>query len=43
MNVAWIALISLFVLAEKILGTRRWVSRLSGILLITWGIATLLA
>jgi predicted metal-binding membrane protein len=42
MNVAWIALISLFVLAEKILGAGPSISRLSGILLICWGIATLL-
>jgi predicted metal-binding membrane protein len=42
MNVAWIALISLFVLAEKIFGASPWIGRISGTLLIVWGIATLI-
>jgi predicted metal-binding membrane protein len=42
MNVAWIALISLFVLAEKIFGANPWISRISGALLVIWGIATLI-
>ena len=36
MNLLWIALISGFVLLEKITSGNRWVSRLGGLLFIVW-------
>ena len=43
MNIAWIAGIALFVLAEKLLPAGHWIGRGMGILLVVWGAATLLA
>jgi predicted metal-binding membrane protein len=42
MNVAWIALLALLVAAEKIAPAGVLVSRLAGVALIAWGVATLL-
>jgi len=42
MNLAWIAALSLLVLAEKLLPAGRWVERGAGIVLIVWGAAILL-
>jgi predicted metal-binding membrane protein len=41
MNLAWIAALSLLVLAEKVLAAGRWVGRCAGIVLIAWGAAIL--
>jgi predicted metal-binding membrane protein len=41
MNVVWIAALTVLVLAEKILDGGPWVSRCVGLVLIVWGIATL--
>jgi predicted metal-binding membrane protein len=38
MNLLWVGLIAAFVLAEKSLPRRRWISRLSGAALVAWGI-----
>lgn len=43
MNLAWIAALSLLVLAEKVLGAGRWVGRAAGVVLIAWGAAILLS
>lgn len=43
MNLAWIAGIALFVLAEKVLPAGHWLGKGAGVLMIVWGIATLLA
>ncbi len=40
MNLAWIAALSLLVLAEKLAPGGPWVSRISGGVLITWALAT---
>jgi predicted metal-binding membrane protein len=37
MNLVWIAVLSLFVLIEKIVPNGLWVGRVSGIALIVWG------
>jgi predicted metal-binding membrane protein len=42
MNLVWIAALALLVLIEKVLSIGHWVSRGSGLVLILWGIATLL-
>ncbi len=42
MNLAWIAALSLLVLAEKVLAAGRWVGRAAGIVLVAWGAAILL-
>jgi predicted metal-binding membrane protein len=42
MNLAWIAALSLLVLAEKILKAGRWVGRGAGIVLVAWGATILL-
>ena len=39
MNLLWIAVLSGFVLVEKIAPSGRWLSRVSGLLLVIWGIA----
>jgi predicted metal-binding membrane protein len=36
MNLAWVAVLTLFVLAEKIIARGPWLSRLSGVLLLGW-------
>jgi predicted metal-binding membrane protein len=41
MNLLWVAAISVFVLLEKSLHTGRWTSRLAGVALCLWGIASL--
>jgi predicted metal-binding membrane protein len=43
MNLAWIAGIAAFVLVEKFFPAGYRVSRAAGVLLIAWGLATLLA
>jgi predicted metal-binding membrane protein len=43
MNLAWIAALTLFVAAEKLLPGGQWISRISGALLIGWGSFVLLA
>ena len=43
MNLVWIAGLALFVMLEKIAPARRWVSRGAGLVLIAWGVFTLLA
>lgn len=42
MNLVWIALLSLLVLAEKVLPAGAFVARLAGVFLVAWGLATLL-
>ena len=42
MNLAWIAALSLLVLAEKLLPAGRWVGRGAGIVLVAWGAVILL-
>lgn len=42
MNVVWITLLSVFVLGEKVFGASPWIGRISGALLVAWGIATLM-
>ena len=41
MNLAWIGGIALLVLIEKVLPWGGWMGRAMGILMIAWGIATL--
>ncbi|MBI4342062.1 MAG: DUF2182 domain-containing protein [Candidatus Omnitrophica bacterium] len=41
MHLGWVALISAVVLIEKIAPARGWVSRISGMLLVAWGIRVL--
>ncbi len=43
MNFAWIAGIALFVLAEKLVPAGHWIGRGAGVVLVIWGVATLLA
>lgn len=43
MNLVWIAVLSLYVLAEKVLPATHWLSRLAGMILIVWGGVTLVA
>jgi predicted metal-binding membrane protein len=38
MNLLWMAIITVFVLLEKIVPAGYWVSRIAGLLLIAWGI-----
>ncbi|MGR4864910.1 DUF2182 domain-containing protein [Caulobacter sp. LARHSG274] len=42
MNLAWIAALTLLVLAEKLLPGGPWVARAAGVTLLAWGVATLL-
>ncbi|WP_041389496.1 DUF2182 domain-containing protein [Polaromonas sp. JS666] len=42
MNLVWIAGIALFVLVEKLVPAGHWIGRGAGLLLIGWGVATLL-
>lgn len=42
MNLAWIAALSLLILAEKLLALGRWVGRAAGLVLIGWGLVLLL-
>ena len=41
MNLLWIAILAILVLAEKVAPAGFWVSRVSGAVLIAWGVATL--
>lgn len=41
MNVLWIAVLAIFVLLEKIAPQGRWFARVTGIILVAWGAATL--
>jgi predicted metal-binding membrane protein len=43
MNLAWIAALTLLVMAEKLLPGGRWVARAAGVVMLAWGAATLLA
>lgn len=43
MNLVWIAGLALYVLVEKLAPAGHWVGRLSGLLLIGWGIAILIS
>jgi predicted metal-binding membrane protein len=38
MNLFWVAIIAVFVLIEKIIPNGHWVSKVSGLVLIVWGI-----
>ncbi|HKK15416.1 MAG TPA: DUF2182 domain-containing protein [Gammaproteobacteria bacterium] len=38
MNLVWIAVLALFVLAEKVIVPGKWLSRASAILLVSWGL-----
>jgi predicted metal-binding membrane protein len=38
MNLAWVAVLALFVLAEKALPRGAWLSRISGVALIAWAV-----
>lgn len=42
MNLLWVALIAIFVLLEKILETRKWISSLAAAILVVWGAAVLI-
>ena len=42
MNLAWIAALTLLVMAEKLVPGGRWVARASGVALLVWGAATVL-
>ncbi|MBI3146339.1 MAG: DUF2182 domain-containing protein [Pseudogulbenkiania sp.] len=42
MNLLWVALLSAFVLLEKLMPFGRWTCRLSGALMMAWGLALLL-
>src|SRR5204862_1353394 len=42
MNLAWIAALTLLVLAEKLVPGGRWVARGAGVALLAWGAATIL-
>lgn len=37
MNLLWVAVIGAFILIEKVLPGRNWVSQAAGVLLIAWG------
>jgi predicted metal-binding membrane protein len=43
MNLLWVAALSLYVLAEKVLPSTHWLSRLAGMILVVWGGTTLAA
>ena len=38
MNLLWIAVLSIFILLEKVLPNAPWLSRASGVLLSAWGL-----
>jgi predicted metal-binding membrane protein len=42
MNLLWIAILAMFVLAEKLAPQGPWMSRLAGLILVLWGLATLM-
>jgi len=41
MNVLWIAVLAMFVLLEKLAPHGHWVARITGVMLLVWGISTL--
>ena len=41
MNIAWIVLLAVFVLGEKIFPYGRVISRVAGVVFIVWGVATM--
>ncbi len=43
MNIGWIAGLTLYVIVEKVAPYGHWISRCSGVILIAWGAAVLLA
>lgn len=43
MNLLWIDVIALFVLLEKVLQRTSWLSRVTGGLLVAWGLLILVA
>ena len=42
MNLLWVAILAILVLAEKLAPAGLWISRISGAVLVAWGVATLL-
>ena len=42
MNLVWIAVLTLLVLAEKLFPGGSWVARATGAALVAWGVATIL-
>ena len=40
MNLAWVAAIAAYIFLEKVLPFNRWVSRICGLALIAFGVAT---
>jgi predicted metal-binding membrane protein len=42
MNAVWIAVLAMFILAEKTLPRSRWLSTTGGLVFILWGVALLL-
>jgi len=38
MNLVWVALMAAYILVEKVLPARMWLSRISGIAAIAWGL-----
>ena len=41
MNLAWIALLTLLVAAEKLLPGGKWIARIAGLALVAWGVVLL--
>ena len=38
MNLAWIAVLAVFVLIEKLMSSGTWLSRASGLVMLGWGV-----
>jgi predicted metal-binding membrane protein len=38
MNLVWVALIAAYILVEKVAPARMWISRISGVAVIAWGL-----
>jgi predicted metal-binding membrane protein len=38
MNLVWVALLAAYVLVEKVAPGRLWLSRISGVVVIAWGL-----
>jgi predicted metal-binding membrane protein len=38
MNLAWVAVLAIFVLAEKVVASGRWLSRIAGVVLLAWAV-----
>jgi predicted metal-binding membrane protein len=41
MNLLWVAAIAAFILVEKVAPAGHWISRVSGVALMAWGVVTL--